>query len=171
MNRRWLCLPLACALFLLSGCLSLKKTLDTPPSKENVETTFQTDAEYLKIVCEYCVNSGYNHFFIKDTGFSALADLETVQIEDQNVCAAIRCLREKGYKAFTKIDNTFSAPLWYGKIGDIECGVAYAIPDATQPEVQFMTQCQPLSEDGWFYYVADYHLWRNEKDSTTKPIG
>ncbi len=30
----------------------------------------------------------------------------------------------------------------------------------TMPEVQYATEFTPVSDDGWYYYVADYNEWR-----------
>lgn len=81
-------------------------------------------------------------------------DLEEIKIRDESVIAAIKRLREKGYTGINKYENTIEFRLWEG-IRDLSCGIAYLI-EGDEIAIQYVTETEPLPEDGWFYYVTDY---------------
>ena len=81
-------------------------------------------------------------------------DSKEIEISDESVIAALKHLRENGYTGINKYRNTIEFRVWEG-IRDVSCGIAYLIED-DKIEIQYVTETEPLPEDGWFYYVTDY---------------
>ena len=86
---------------------------------------------------------------------------EKIIDDPQVVLAANTLLKSKVYHHICKIDNTIYLLQWTG-LQDISCGIAYTINKVDLPQVIYTTQLLPLSNEGWYYYVADYELWRNQ---------
>ena len=63
-------------------------------------------------------------------------------------------------------DNSIEFVLWKtGWVGDAEAGILYTIDaeEGTLPTTQYLTELQPLQGNVWYYYVADYEVWRNNR--------
>ena len=154
----------------LSGCVLAKR--NTPPTVETVETWFQENrADFLTIV-DYCRRSEYELLIISlyevygDTSLDdvlddVFADFDSITIEDREVRSAIERLFSKGIcLGIYKEGKVIEFLLWTGFIRDIGCGLLYISIPNHKPSTQYMTERQPLSEDGWFYYIDDYNEWR-----------
>lgn len=90
-----------------------------------------------------------------------LADLEHIPIENRAVFAAVNTIIDKGlYRNINKNGDTISLLQWTG-LRDIGCGIACTINGENTPEIEFVTQLVPMSDNGWYYYVSDYNVWRN----------
>ena len=154
----------------LCGCGLAKR--NTPPTVETVETWFQENrADFLTIV-DYCRRSEYELLYISlndvddDTSLDdvladVFADFDRITIEDSEVRSAIeRLFSQKICYAIYKHGNEIQLLLWRGFIRDIGCGMLYTWLPNHLPSTQYMTERQPLSEAGWYYYIADYNEWR-----------
>jgi hypothetical protein len=82
-------------------------------------------------------------------------------IRDEVAIEAVRQLQRKGY---ISIDKTRGVISFGGQVGSLEflTGFAYSIngsiPDDSS--IQFLTRIKPLTEDGWFYFEANYKEYR-----------
>ena len=48
-------------------------------------------------------------------------------------------------------------------------GIAYSINKTDKPVIEFLTELEQLSENGWYYYKADYNEWRTTNSAFSKP--
>lgn len=141
--------------FGLSGCSMLKDRI--PPVSE-VQNVFYRDKEILQLLKDYFIATGYADLYVYDDCKTALAGLEKIIIDDQAVVTAFQQLRKKGYEIFDKNENTIKFETWSG-IRDVSAGIAYSV-DGTPISIEYMTECEQLSEPGWYYYVTDYNKAR-----------
>ena len=79
-------------------------------------------------------------------------------IREDAVLLALRSLRKAGCKNIYYSRNTLQYCIWHGT-SSIDCGVAYRA-DGQMPDIAYLTQCEPLEADGWYWYVADFEEWR-----------
>lgn len=134
-----------------------------PPSVAMVQDCYREHAEDIQTIVDFLSSLEYEDIYITDNNGKMLADLTRIQIEDQSVSNAIdRILDSKAYQHINKNGNTISLLQWKG-IRDIGCGIAYSVNGTNSPEIEFVTQLTPLSDDGWYYYVSDYNTWRNDQ--------
>lgn len=47
----------------------------------------------------------------------------------------------------------------WNRLSDVACGIAYSI-DGKEIDIEYLTESVPLSEENWYYYVADFNEWR-----------
>lgn len=162
-------LSIICFLLILSltGCkllISLSwvhMQLNSPPNANAVEELYIDNKEDIHTVVLFLENLKYQDIYIDTFDGEMLADMTQLAINDYEVVSAIKCLFENNmFKSISKHGNTISLSHWSG-LQDIGCGIAYSINGVDRPEVQFMTELVPLTEDGWFYYVDDYNKWRS----------
>ena len=146
-----ICLSL---LTLLTGC----RALNTPPSVADIQQSFENNHHYLFEVVDYLTTSGYENVYILNLDGTMQADLSRISVPDDIEAQVLGLLKSGACTQICKIGETVSFLCWTGP-QDIGCGIVYS---ADTPYVQFMTQCVPLSIDGWYYYVSDYNTWRNE---------
>ena len=136
---------------------------NTPPDVDSVQEHFLNNYSDIQVIVEYMVSSPYENVYIMDANGTMQADLTWMEIADEEVMAAVNNLLKNGeYIQIIKIGNTISLLQWCGT-RDIECGIAYSINRTDAPDVQFMTTVVPITEDGWYYYIADYNKWRNTR--------
>lgn len=148
-------------LFSLSGCRFVDRRWNTPPSYSKVELSFERDKAELYLITDYMIESGVTDLYVYEDCSTALADLEEIEIDDETVVATLKRLKEKGYTEINKFGNTIQFQLWSG-IRDISCGIAYLAEDG-EIAIQYVTETEPLPENGWFYYVVNYNEWRSQK--------
>lgn len=140
-------------------CISCSD-LNTPPDKNTVQQVFDDHYEEIMSLFSFMETSEYNHISISDASGTIFADFSHVQIQDNDVCNAIKHLLKKGpYLHISKIDKTVIMRQWTG-LQDIGCGVLYSQNIEESIDVEFITELIPLSEEGWFYYISDYNAWR-----------
>lgn len=145
------------ALLIMTVCAGCQST---PPTVEAVEQRFTENYADILTIVSFMVNSGHEDIYIKDCSGKMYVDFEWINIADSSVNASIDNLLGAGlYQRIDKSGNTICFEQWDG-LQDIGCGIAYSINGNDPPEVQFMTELVPLSQDGWYYYVDDYNLWR-----------
>ena len=159
-KRRLLCGVVA-LLVLLPAC----GIADTPPEVETVESVFYENIDNINTIVRFMEASGYTDIYINETDGTMQADLEELEIEDEAVNAAIsQLIGTETYRLISKHGETIRFLQWSAFIKDIGCGITYTIDDAITPDIQYVTQLQPLKEPGWYYYVADYELYRRQHD-------
>lgn len=133
----------------------------SPPDKNKADKYFNRDKADIRLITEYLIDSDYPVMCIKNAnGYMHVAGFD-IKIDDSAVMEAIRRLFEQQeYKQIDKFGNTISFQIWERFIVDFASGIAYSINGKDEPEMQFLTKIEPLSEDGWYYFEADYNEWR-----------
>lgn len=164
----WTCIVAIVIAVHLEGCSMLHtmdQALNTPPDIELVQQNFQDNYANIQVVVEFMLNSGYEDISIRDADGTMFADLSEREISDDKVSSAISQLIDgKKYHSISKRGDTIKFLQWKA-IRDIGCGIAYSTNKSDKPDVSYVTELIPLSEDGWYYYVADYERWRSENST------
>lgn len=152
-----------------SGCSlrhineNLLGPLNTPPDVDSVQQQLLEHREDVQVIVAFLIESGDEWICIDDTSGTLLADLDTVSIDDAEVLDAICQLFDSGYcTSIIKKGTTISFEQWRAFQLDIVCGIAYLADESADLEIQFLTEAVALPENGWYYYVADYELWRTQ---------
>lgn len=147
------------SLSIFSGCM----LRSTPPDVTQIEEQFSANYEDIKTVSDFLINSGFKSIQISSSNGEMLGNHEEHAITDKSVIGALENL-ENIYKSISisKYNTTIEFVLWT-RFRDVGCGVAYSSIENILPGVDYCTELVPLSEPGWYYYVADYNEWRNGK--------
>ena len=150
-----------CIQFLIFGLVLTSCYRSTPPDLVAVQDRFDNNFDAIQEVIDFMKNSEHRNIYITESDGTMNADLYEISITDPSVVDAINQLLEsKNYYKICKIDNTIYLLQWKG-LHDIGCGIAYTINETDPPEIPYATTLLPLACDGWFYYVSDYELWKN----------
>lgn len=146
---------LVLAISLFTACAEVEM-----PDYDAVQKHFEQNKANIYLITDYLVSSGYENVYIDTIDGYMLADLNRILIGDDDVLFAVRqILTSADYLHIHKQGNTVSLLLWRND-KDVGCGIAYSINNITEPDIEFMTQMDPLTADGWYYYVSDYNKWR-----------
>ena len=142
----------------MSGCSTSRGV----PTYKEAQRTFKENQAYVSLVVEYMCNTQYESIYISESNGIMLADLNHVKIEDSSVADIVRVLLEsQTYEYISKRGNTIYFPMGHN-FHECSSGIALSIDENRIPDVQYMTECISLEYPGWYYYVADYNLWRVE---------
>lgn len=153
-------LPLSCA-----GCSSrLKRDM---PDAVSAQDCFDCNQDRIALVTDYLLSLKHPDVWINDANGTYFSDFEWHSIEDRTVRETIEALWESGISDIRKNTkaNSISFEIWRS-FQEVDCGVAFSVDGIHAPSVEFMTQVEPLTERGWYYYVADYNQWRIEHPTT-----
>ena len=139
----------------------------TSPSVEDVESFVTENWNDISVINDYLLELGDRDAYISDNDGSILIELHDGKIEDDAVMQSVQSLWKKGCDSIYKNRerNSISYSLWHRTMGGVECGFEYAIDHTLFPEVQYQTEMNPLSEEGWYYYLSEYEKWRSEHGS------
>ena len=153
---------LALELLLLTFLVTYEKK---PPSVEDVDSFVAENWSDISTVNDYLLDLGARDAYITRSNGSILIDLDRLKIEDDAVMKAVRSLWKNGCKGIDMhIErNAISYTIWTRLSSQAACGFEYAIDHSLIPEAQYQTELVPLSEDGWYYYLAEYEKWRVEQ--------
>lgn len=158
--------------FLASLCTILTGCFSEPPDVASVEEHFRNNQEDIQTVVDFIINSEFSSVSISTADGTMLADLERVEIENEDVNSAIKRLlghkpgdRRQYYSIYRSL-NTIEFSQWSNS-HDIGCGLAYSISGEFPPIIQYCTELVPLTEEGWYYYIDDYNSWRTGKRPQT----
>ena len=135
-----------------------------PIGKEKMETIFEKDQELLVVITNYFVDSGFENIYIYDdmeTGEISING-EHIIVNDAKVVEAISTLKSRNYSVISKNGNTIIFQRWSNL--DNGRGITYSV-DGNEPEVQFLTRLEHLSEPNWYYYEEDFNEWRIREQS------
>lgn len=135
---------------------------EKPPRVSFVQQRFQANEEYLQVILDFFSSVGYEDIYINNDDGTMLADLTRMEIDNKEVLVSVKHLLNDEYMHIIKNGNTIYLLQWKS-FRDIGCGIAHTINQATTPEIDFITELIPISEDGWFYYVSDYNTWRSTR--------
>lgn len=136
------------------------------PDRDKMGKYLERDKADFAIIIEYFVNSDYSYINIdksdlkKGVMFTG-ANTRDEEIEDEAVIKSLnRLLGKRGYRVIGRNDNTIFFQKW--AFLEKDCGIAYSINGEDKPIVEFLIKLEELSEDGWYYYEADYEEYRNQ---------
>lgn len=148
--------------FLLTFPIILVSCGMSPPSAEKMESFVAENWNDITLINDYLLELGDRNALISDDDGSILITLVDQSIEDNAVREAVLSLWRNGCKGISKRNekNAITYTIWKRSIGQADCGFVYAIDHTLPPKAQFQTELVPLSEDGWYYYLADYEKWR-----------
>ena len=153
---------------ILSVCLAMFSwgcagfgSFSSTPNKEKIIKSFTACYDDCVAIVEYMASLEYEHCFINDDNGQYFGEFEYITISDREVSAAIKRLWKKGCHHVRKdiSDNSISFEFWYS-VFEMDAGVLYQIDPSSDSSVQYMTQIEETDNEGWYYYVADYNLWR-----------
>ncbi len=156
------------ALAVIAGLVSFTIYTLNPPDENRMKTYFIQDYDDIITVAEYLNNSFYSSVYISKSNIikgQMFTGINTrhVKIEDKEISKVLqRLMIKRGYRYIGKSDNTIRFTQW--AFGDEERGIAYSVNAEEKPTVQYLTKLEPLSEAGWYYYEADYNVWRINQD-------
>ena len=134
---------------------------------ESVTKIFEKDKEHLIVVSKYFENSDYETIYIPSSMKSGIMSVEGIHeyIQEPEIVEAIEELKNKGYSVIGKSGSSIYFQRWSNL--DSGMGIAYSI-NSEKLQLEFLTKCEPLLEDNWYYYEEDYNLWK--KTNTTNGI-
>ena len=151
---------------LIAGVMLLCLIFPPPLSKDATEKDFMKNKDNIMIVTDYLANLKYNHISIKTTDKSGImfAGLENgmTAIDDSKVISAVNKLFKKRYSVIIKDENTIHF-LRSTRFREFSSGIAYSI-NGTEPQLQFLTKLEPLSEKNWYYYEEDFNEWKRRNE-------
>lgn len=138
-----------------SGCFEAR----TPPDIATAEKMIEN--KDIMTVVNYMANLKYNDIVIMSADGEMVADYVDIKITDETVNEAISTLKKHNDAiTFFRNGNNIYITIWRHP-QEISSGIAYSINGINIPEAQYQTEITPLSKDGWYYYVCDYHIWRS----------
>lgn len=137
-----------------------------PPDLEQMEVNFQENKEQIFIVRDYLVGLDYEIVSIDwfNFGGTMFAGLEhgRISIDNKVVTDAIYHLHQNGYYVIGKGGDGIRFLNW--RTRNHGRGIVYSMHGNTPTEsdgLTFLTRIEPLSEEGWYYFVVDFHVWRS----------
>lgn len=143
-------IPLLCIALLLSGC----GWIGQPPPPDEMEHAFQTYREEIQTVIDYLLTQ------------EPPVTVYSSQELPENVAQAVKTLlRQAGCSSIHAGESQIHFVLWT-RFTDAGCGIAYTKEQSLASlaeDFPFLIREQPLSEQGWYYYVEDYAKWRLER--------
>ena len=131
-----------------------------PPELEQMEASFQENREQIFIVRDFLIVSGYQAAFIRSTDDPMR--LGSNYIDNEYVLGALNHLFQDGYGIISKSNDNIIFLIWstrnHGR------GIVYSIYGNTPTEsdgLDFLIRIEPLSEEGWYFYVENFNVWRS----------
>ena len=139
------------------------------PDAVSIGDAFVQNKDNIETITNYLIVLDYDDVWIDEPDGLFFANFEWHSIEDEQICTVLKQLWEAGISDIKKSEdrNSVSFEMWWSD-QDVCCGVAYSIDGINDPTVQFLTTLEPLAEQSWYYYVADYNLWRIEQTNNTQ---
>ena len=138
-----------------------------PPDKEKMEKCFQTDKDDLIIVADYLRDLNYSYVSIDESDINngvmfTGAYTRHQKIEDATVLECLNNLLNSGnYSVVGKSEGTVFFQKW--RFREKDRGIAVPINKGELPIIEFLIRSEMLSENGWYYYEADYEEYRNNR--------
>lgn len=144
-------------LLLLPGCSRAEKH----PGIEYAEAHLQQDKEDLQTLVQWLQESEYPYIVFDGKDDTMFIEFEDIPIPEEIQPTLDRLFKNNKYNTIIKDeeDNTIQF-LYWTSFQEKDCGLLYALDKTERPSAQYMTQCEPLSVDGWYYYFSDYNKWR-----------
>ena len=133
-----------------------------PPREEEIESFVTEHFDEISIINNYLLELGNIDVSISNGKGSVYIGREEKKIEDTTTKDIVRWLWRNGCKKIYKDckNNAVVYKMWKRTYDEADCGFVYAIDSGKLPEAEFQTELIPLSEEGWYYYLAEYNEWR-----------
>ena len=138
-----------------------------PPDVEKTEEYFQQDKDDLSVIADYLSKLDYSLVSIDKTclkkGIMFTGAYTRYQkIDDETVLEALKnILYNRKYKEVGKSSNTVYFRKWV--FLEQNRGIAVPVNKETAPSLQYLIESKELSENGWYYYEANYEEYRNRR--------
>ena len=145
------------AVFLVVINIFVGCTNREPPSLEEMEDYWETNREDILLVTNFLMQQE-GDVFIDYDGYSFESWFD-VPIPDK-IHNAVKRLRNTQRICVSKSENTIQFIIWIPPMTEIDSGLAFSINGTDLPSIAYATVITPLSESGWYYYVADFNEWR-----------
>jgi len=134
------------------------------PSHSRIERDFQRDREQLIIVRDFLIESEIGDIHINsdsavDWLFSEM-EQGRISTEHETALEIIHQFSQRRSGVISRRDNVIIFQRWSSL--DAGRGIAYSI-DGSVPDnstITFLVQIEPLSEEGWFFYIDDFSEYR-----------
>ena len=134
-------------------------------SQKGTEEDFSKNRDNIIIVTNYLVNSKYESIIITTSDFDGTMYVNLdgdIAIEDQQVLEALdELLKPNNYKTIGRYKNAID--FIRSSTLDFSSGIVYSM-DGNDPQLQFLTRLEPLSEPNWYYFEEDFNLWREREE-------
>ena len=136
-----------------------------PPDVERMEKCFQQDKNDLVVVTEYLSKLKYPYVMIDNASLEngdmfTGANTSYQKIDDTTVQESLnRLLNNNKYIVIGKDNDTVFFQKW--EFLEKDRGIAVPINKEKTPIVEFIVKSEELSEEGWYYYEADYEAQRD----------
>ena len=146
-----------CLFFIVRSC--------QPPGKGQAQEWMDDMQQDLNTVAQYLKEYPYPDILIDEEeqadGAMNLLLSQIVAIDNDEVVKAIDRLFAYGFTRISKDeeDNCIEF-LKHTAFSDRSAGLAYSVDGENAPILQYLTKLEPLSQEGWYYYEADYNEWR-----------
>jgi len=141
-------------------------SLQSRPTESQAERNFNSNRRDLQLITDYLISSNFDEISIRlDSEIDVRSGLTRVSISDGTVNAAIQRLSRRGYRIIAMNEEGVRFLRWvYFEQGR---GFAYLPQGRTAEEgeglLPFMIELEPLSEDGWYFYVEWFSEWRRRQ--------
>ena len=143
------------------------------PEHPEAEAFLQSNQELIYIVKDYLLNSGFDTVSISWPNTAGGVPLDTdeilmlpmsghghIPVEDEAVIEALHHLFQYT-RRISKHGNSINFLTWSAR--NHGRGIAYSI-DGSIPDrsgLTFLTHIEPLSVEGWYFYVEDFNEYRH----------
>ena len=144
-----------------SGCAK------QPPSVTQIEKQFSKYESDFIIISNYLASISAETVSIETDSEELYIDFTYETIGDSSILDSLHRLCKAGCSSIylNRSNNSICFVLWKtGIVGDADAGILYALDtdERNLPTTQYLTELQPLQTHFWYYYIADYEVWRNQ---------
>ena len=137
----------------------------TPPWQgvEEMNNEFIENREALVLVRDYLAELEFESVLIGsdhiNDGVISIRG-EHIAIESEDVLGALTYLFDRGFQVIIRRSDIIRFQKW--STLDHGRGIAYSIDGRIPDEngIQHLTEIESLSEEGWYFYIADFNVWR-----------
>ena len=167
-------------LLLTASCLSSCHSHD-PMTLQESEAFFKNNSANIQATVHYLKSLGYDSagIFFGEGIYEGKDELtfhnkndfsiSRKPLKDEAVYEAAKRLHENGCHEIYFDIGTNRIEFVLGGALEVGWGIALSLDGKNPPEVDYMTECVPMQEAGWFYYVSDFNKWRIQQKRTTNP--
>lgn len=151
--------------FFLIGIIAITLIFYEPHSAKRIESEFLKYQDNIVEITNYLIKNQYDNIYISDTMESGMCfaynkdealgriggnmAIGNIDIEEK-----INYLfQECNYQMIEKNNNVIIFQRW-SNIGVNSGGLVYVI-NGEYPQIQFISKCEPLEYEGWYYYETD----------------
>ena len=132
------------------------------PSISQLRRCLNSNQDEFELIVDYFRNSEFERIVFRSTG-RVFIDFETdtLTITDENVERAIENTFRRGYSLIDMNEYGVSFLRW--SVRNHGRGIVFSFTGETPTEsslLQFLTTIEPLSIDGWYFYIEDFNEWR-----------